>query len=110
MHHARYEFDRDRPSRPLPFPLPTSKALENYLREQNINPKRVCQGKRRDFRRLISAVRANRFQLRPGILYPRIIVLSPPPPPLFLSIRPQSSLPPSLVRRIRYNHERTTQP
>lgn len=68
-----------------PTKPPPPKALENYLREQNINPRRVCQGKRRDFRRLISAVRANRFQLRPGILYPRIIVLPPSPPPLFLS-------------------------
>lgn len=38
-------------------PNPTSPS-RNYLREQNA--RRVCQGKRRDFRRLISVVRANR--------------------------------------------------
>lgn len=38
-------------------PNPTSPS-RNYLREQNA--RRVCQGKRRDFRRLISVIRANR--------------------------------------------------
>ena len=62
---------------------------------------RVARGKRRDFRRLISvprsvvrANRANRFQVRRGILYPRIVVLLLPS--FFRSLSPLLSLSVSL--------------